>query len=161
MEQKHRLQPGGAAVTGTVYFFFLNKKGNLTKLWHESGLDWGGGGWRTTFCKHCTINRSNSRFCTMHVMTYVFLLYNFRSSSFCTSCSLSFSLLIVAFFFFLLYNSSAKHHKWTILYSSNVIYKNERFFCDGGVGGGRILQICSTVHVICHIKNLQTISYQQ
>lgn len=32
----------GAAVTGTVYFFFLNKKGNLTKLWHESGLDWGG-----------------------------------------------------------------------------------------------------------------------
>lgn len=42
MEQKHRLQPGGAAVTGTVYFFFLNKKGNLTKLWHESGLDWGG-----------------------------------------------------------------------------------------------------------------------
>lgn len=30
-------------------------------------------------CKHGTINRSNSRFRTMHVMTYIFLWYNFHT----------------------------------------------------------------------------------
>lgn len=33
-----------------------------------------------TFCKHGTINRSNSRFCTMHVMTLFFLWYNVHTS---------------------------------------------------------------------------------
>lgn len=78
-------------------------------------------GEKKNLCKHGTINRSNSRFRTMHVMTYIF------------NSSYSHQLQFVCFLFFnfdFFYISSAKHHKWTILYSSNVIYMNR------GVGGG-------------------------
>lgn len=92
--------------------------------------------------KHGTINSSNSRFCTMRVMTYIgffclfILWYNLRSSD---SLQLQFVFSLIVFFLM----SSAKHHKWTILYSSNVIYKKR---------GRGVLQICSTVHIIAILR---------
>lgn len=63
---KHWLQHG-EPVRGTVY-----KKKRIKKKKHERG--------KKNLCKHGTINRSNSRFRTMHVMTYIFLWYNFHTS---------------------------------------------------------------------------------
>lgn len=66
---KHWLQHG-EPVRGTVYKKKKKKKG--LKKENMNG--------KKPLCKHGTINRSNSRFRTMHVMTYIFLWYNFHTS---------------------------------------------------------------------------------
>lgn len=69
---KHWLQHG-EPVRGTVYKKKQKKKKRFKKeKKHERK--------KKPFCKHGTINRSNSRFRTMHVMTYIFLWYNFHTS---------------------------------------------------------------------------------
>lgn len=65
---KHWLQHG-EPVRGTVYKKRKKRGFKKKKTWTEKNL-----------CKHGTINRSNSRFRTMHVMTYIFLWYNFHTS---------------------------------------------------------------------------------
>lgn len=69
---KHWLQHG-EPVRGTVY---LKKKWKRFKK-PKKKTNMNG---EKNLCKHGTINRSNSRFRTMHVMTYIFLWYNFHTS---------------------------------------------------------------------------------
>ena len=71
---KHWLQHG-EPVRGTVYKKKQNKKGFKKKQNMNGEREK-----KKPFCKHGTINRSNSRFRTMHVMTYIFLWYNFHTS---------------------------------------------------------------------------------
>lgn len=97
-----------------------------------------------TFCKHGTINRSNSRFCTMHDDTSCGTTLTPHSHQ------LQF---VISFFLFLI---------WTFLISRVQNITNEQFciqvmlYTRAGEGRGITnMQYCTCN---CHIKNLHTIS---
>lgn len=86
----------------------------------------------------------------MHVMTYISVWYTFHTSYSHQLQFVVFSFLILSFFFLLISRVQNITNE-TILYSSNVIYKNG-WGWGGGGGGGGVLQICSTVHIFAILR---------
>lgn len=86
----------------------------------------------------------------MHVMTYIFLWYNFHTSYSHQLQFVVFSFFNLDFFFFISRVQNITNEQFCI---QVMLYTR-----TGGVGGGGItnMQYCT---YNCHIKNLQTISY--
>lgn len=99
---------------------------------------------KNKLCKHGTINRSNSRFRTMHVMTYIFLWYNFHTSYSHQLQFVVFFLILIFFFFFISRVQNITNEQFCI---QVMLYTR-----TGGWRGRVVLQICSTVHIIAILR---------